>query len=327
MANATLHHLLGIPTNRRLLKKRIDDVIDLPDLIAFLRQAIELPPHRRELTLSLDRHGHKRMLRIVADPVPLARNEPPHWLVCLADCTTEMEMQRAMTWAQMAQRVAHDVKNPLTSILLTLQRLQMEYRERAPEMAVAFDTYTTRIIERIESLRRMAQNFMKFVNVEKLSLIEGDLNALVKEASGAIGKGLPPDIDLELKLCPELPRVRFDPEPMQSVLENLVSNAINAMPEGGKITISTQLAQGLQFFPATGEPRDYVEIEVQDTGVGIEASDRERLFEPNFTASPNGTGLGLAMVKKIIDDHGGHIEVNSEPGAGSAFCVYLPVGA
>jgi signal transduction histidine kinase len=138
---------------------------------------------------------------------------------------------------------------------------------------------------------------------------------------------LPPDIDLELKLCPELPRVRFDPEPMQSVLENLVSNAINAMPEGGKITISTQLAQGLQFFPATGEPRDYVEIEVQDTGVGIEASDRERLFEPNFTASPNGTGLGLAMVKKIIDDHGGHIEVNSEPGAGSAFCVYLPVGA
>jgi len=97
------------------------------------------------------------------------------------------------------------------------------------------------------------------------------------------------------------------------------------MPEGGRITISTQLAQGLQLKGLTDHPRDYVLLEVLDTGIGIPEQDRELLFDPDFTASEGGLGLGLAIVKKIIDDHKGHIDVASEPGTGTVFSVYLPI--
>jgi signal transduction histidine kinase len=225
----------------------------------------------------------------------------------------------------MAQRVAHDIKNPLSTILLTLQRLQMEYRDKAPEVAAALDTYTARIIDSIEYLRQMARNFMKFVNVEKLNLTDVDLNELVQETSEVIRKELPPDIALELALCQKLPFSRLDQDQIKSVLENLVLNAVNAMPEGGRITVSTKPARALQFDNNAAEPRDYIELEVLDTGVGIPEANLAHIFEPDFSSTKNGTGLGLAIVKKIIDDHGGRIEVQSTPGVGSTFCIYLPV--
>jgi signal transduction histidine kinase len=111
---------------------------------------------------------------------------------------------------------------------------------------------------------------------------------------------------------------------MRSVLENLVSNAVNAMPEGGNITLSTQFLRGLNF-PGNGQTaRDYVSIEVLDTGIGISAADREHLFDFGFTTMATGNGLGLVYVKKTVDDHNGYIDVESEPGAGTAFCIYLP---
>ncbi len=229
------------------------------------------------------------------------------------------------TWGLMARRVAHDLKNPLTSILLTLQRLQMEYRERAPDAADDLDAYTTRIEERIEHLRRMTKNFMKFIDAETPTLVRTDLNAFIAEQADRLRTGLPPDIELILKLGDTVPPVPLDAEQMQSVLENLIANAVNALPQGGRITIRTQLERGLQLHPAAS-PRDYAEIEVQDTGVGMTAATRERLFEPGFTTSDDGTGLGLAIVQKVVRDHDGHIEVESESGVGSAFCLYLPAG-
>lgn len=114
-----------------------------------------------------------------------------------------------------------------------------------------------------------------------------------------------------------------DREQMQSVLENLVSNAVNTMPEGGRLTLSTHLVRDLPL-PGSTEPRDFVVLEVLDTGTGMPETVRERLFEPGFSTSQNGTGLGLAIVRKIVTDDGGHIEVESEPGTGSAFSLFLP---
>jgi signal transduction histidine kinase len=325
LMNSTLRRWLGVNGAKRERRSSLDEALaKMPPLAEFLREATLPPMRRHETTLLLDLRGQKRIVRVVIDPVPVLGEERPHWLVCLEDLSLENEFQRARTWGMMAQRVAHDIKNPLTSILLTLQRLQMEYHEKAPELSGPLDRYAKRIIERVEYLRRVTRNFMKFVHVEKLNLTETDLNSFVRENSEEIRKGLPPDIGLELNLCKDCPAVRIDQEQMQSVLENLVSNAVNAMPEGGRVTISTQLAPALQFPPRSA-PQDYVVLEVLDTGVGIPESVRERLFEPDFTSSESGTGLGLAIVKKIVEDHGGHIEVESEEGVGSAFSVYLPV--
>ena len=263
------------------------------------------------------------------DPVPIvvaplhAAAGTAEWLVRVREPKSADADYR--TWGLMARRVAHDLKNPLTSILLTLQRLQMEYRERAPDAADDLDAYTTRIEERIEHLRRMTKNFMKFIDAETPTLVRTDLNAFIAERADLLRTGLPPDIELMLKCGDAVPPVHLDAEQMQSVLENLIANAVNALPEGGRITIATRLERGLRLHPAAS-PRDYAEIEVQDTGVGMTAATRERLFEPGFTTSDDGTGLGLAIVQKVVRDHDGHIQVESESGVGSAFCLHLPAG-
>lgn len=127
------------------------------------------------------------------------------------------------------------------------------------------------------------------------------------------------------KLAPDLPSVHVDQEEMQTLFENLISNAVNAMPDGGTLTIATSLAQGLQLQMSDPDPKDYVVMEVMDTGTGIPRDLRGRLFQPFSSATHLGTGLGLTIVKKIVDDHNGHIEVSSEEDVGTAFLVYLPV--
>ncbi|MFQ6115544.1 MAG: PAS domain-containing sensor histidine kinase, partial [bacterium] len=325
LVNQRLRDWFQLPEAHRMRHRPIGKIFDEPELLEFVSELKDPPPRRRETTLFLCLQSHEHMFKIIAEPIPHIRKTLPFWLLIFEDLTSLNALQQVKTWNKMAQRVAHDIKNPLTSILLTLQRLQMEYRDRAPEMSKAFDGFTTRIMERIEFLRRMTRNFMKFVNVEKLNLVETDLNALIEEGCEEIKRGLPPDISLVLKLNPELPVVRLDPEQMQAVIENLVSNAVNAMPEGGKITMVSNFQKNLHLQPNGEGPHDYVVLEVQDTGVGIPESERARLFEPDFTSINEGTGLGLALVKKIIDDHGGYIEVDSEVGVGTAFCVYLPV--
>jgi len=257
---------------------------------------------------------------------PVNGKIPAHegrWLVRI-QASDAADADAYRTWGLMARRVAHDLKNPLTSILLTLQRLQMEYRDRAPDAADDLDAYTARIEERIEHLRRMTKNFMKFIGAETPTLVRTDLNTYLDAQVDLLRSGLPPDIRLRVKQEPDLPPIRIDTEQIQSVLENLVRNAVNALPDGGQITIATRLEQGLRLDPDT-PPRDYVELEVLDTGVGMGSAVRERLFEPGFTTSEEGTGLGLAIVQKVIRDHGGYIHVESERGTGSAICLLLPV--
>ncbi|MFQ5753721.1 MAG: ATP-binding protein [bacterium] len=109
------------------------------------------------------------------------------------------------------------------------------------------------------------------------------------------------------------------------MLENLLTNAVNAMPEGGTLTIITSLALNLQFHETQETPRDCITIEIQDTGVGISSEMKEKLFQPFTSGTHSGTGLGLTIVKKIIEDHKGHIEFSSEEGTGTSFLIYLPV--
>jgi signal transduction histidine kinase len=325
MMNSTLRRWLGLNGTGYPRRLSLGETLgqDSP-LVSFLRDATALPARRRSATLTVGLGSRDRTVRVDVEPLPAAGAGALHWLVILEDRSEENELVRARTWGMMAQRVAHDIKNPLTSILLTLQRLQMEYRERTPEAAGVYDSYAVRIIERIEYLRRVTRSFMKFVYAEELSLTDTDMTEFIQSLSSELSAGLPPDIDLELKLSPDLPVVKIDQEQIQSVLENLVANAVNAMPNGGRISISTQLEQGL-LLAGSDRSVDYVVMEVLDTGVGIPESVRDRLFEPDFTSSESGTGLGLAIVKKIVEDHGGHIEVESEEGVGSAFSIYLPV--
>jgi nitrogen-specific signal transduction histidine kinase len=254
----------------------------------------------------------------------LAGADETCWLLRVIPPDLQTDLDSRRTWRLMAQRVAHDLRNPLTSIRLALQSMQMDYREADPEITATLDAYVDQIEDQIESLRRTATNVMKLVGAEEQNVLETDLSSFLRRKGRQLAANLPDDVELREELAEDLPPVSVDREQMTSVLENLVYNAVEALPEGGTVTIQAQLARNLSF--STSEmPRDYVLVEVMDTGVGMDAATRARAFDPGFTTAGEGTGLGLAMVKQIVEAHDGQVELESEPDVGTDVRVYLPV--
>ncbi len=260
--------------------------------------------------------------RVALDPIFLEDTPAPWWLFSFADGNRPERQSDIDTWSMMAQRVAHSVRNPLTSILLTLHRLQTEYRERAPAVANRLDPYSNRIEDRIEQLRQLTSNFLKFVDLEEPDLTEVDVNEFVTKFCDGFRRTAPPDIRIGVKLGSDMPKLRADIGQLESVLDNLVANAVNAMPDGGVITLVTSLDNTPLIADENG---GQVKIEVMDTGIGIARLDIAKLFDRGFTNSAGGSGLGLAIVKKVIDDHHGRVQVESELGTGSVFSIVLPL--
>lgn len=277
------------------------------------------PPHHRAMTTSVDAGGTTRALTVVAEPIG-ARRRPTDWLVRAEDRAELDHRGEYRTWALMAQRIAHDLKNPLTTMLLTVQRMQREYRVAQPQLTGLLDPYGQRIEERIHQLRRITANFLKLTRVNSPEFEPVALNDFLTLQAEAMRAGLPPDIELKFRPAPEEITVRADREQLQSVVENLVGNAINAMVSGGVLTIAVTSRQDAS---TTG----HAMIEVMDTGTGISAACLARVFEPGFTTSEHGSGLGLAMVKQIAAVHGGTVTVESEPNAGTVVSLALPIVA
>jgi nitrogen-specific signal transduction histidine kinase len=325
--NRTLCQWLGIKGQDSKQGQYLENIFNpFPETLIFIRETMTRPPRRYEKTIKINFQDYKRNIQLIIEPLPLKNRGKPFWLVTFVDKSFDQEIMQAKTWSKMAQKTAHDIKNPLSAIMLKLQHLQILFQERSPQSAEEFDAHFMRIIERIDYLRRISKNFMRFVNIETLNRTDTDINRFLDETVKIIQPGLPPDIQLCFKVdASDLPMIKVDQEAMRSVVENLVSNAVNALMEGGKITLATHFMPGLSFNHNGNIAKDYVLIEVMDTGKGIAPSDLEHLFEPNFTRTEGGNGLGLAFVKKTIDDHGGVIEVESEPGAGTAFCIYVPM--
>lgn len=294
----------------------------MPTLREFLEDTVSNGKAPREEHLRLGPGGQPTRVR--AEPLTRnsddPRNEERRWLVDLgADEDADPE-----PWRLMAQRVAHDLKNPLTSILLTVRRLRNEHQDRAPEIADELAPYTERVEDRIRHLRRMTLNFMKLVGDEGPSLAKGNLAKLVRSVAEELRKDLASDIRLTVEIEDEPPSSYFDRDQIESVLENLVSNATDALSEGGEITLSLWVERDLQPGSDT-EPGDYAVIEVVDTGEGMDSETAAQAFEPGFGTNEEGAGLGLSIVKKIADDHGGTVELETDQGLGTAVTVYLPV--
>jgi signal transduction histidine kinase len=246
------------------------------------------------------------------------------WLVQIKDATELGALTDSRTSALLAQRVAHDIKNPLTSMLLTVQQLRRAYRERVPEAADALDPLTFRIEERISQLRTMTSTFMKLTDADESTRERVQLNEFMGDAVRSLRSNIPPDIELRSALAPQTAMLALDPDQIESLIQNLVTNAVNAMPHGGVLTITGSVVRGIRL-ERDELSRDYAQIEIMDTGVGMPPAVRARAFEPGYSTSPLGTGVGLAIVKRILHAHDGHIDLESEAGVGTVVTIYLPL--
>jgi signal transduction histidine kinase len=220
------------------------------------------------------------------------------------------QAERVAAWREVARRLAHEIKNPLTPIAMSVETLRDAQAAGREDFGEIFDEGTRAIGEEVRRLKRIVDEFSRFARLpapERTPVAPDDLVSSVLALFPP-----PPGLTVERHLDDGLPAVWADRDQAIQVLLNLVRNALEAMPQGGTLRVSARAREG------------GVVLSVGDTGPGIAAEDLPHLFEPYFTRKEGGTGLGLAIAQRIAEEHGGRLEVSSTPGAGSTFTFWLP---
>jgi two-component system nitrogen regulation sensor histidine kinase NtrY len=235
-------------------------------------------------------------------------------VVVFEDLTELERVQRQAAWREVARRIAHEVKNPLTPIKLAAQRLRRRYHGHMEDDGQVFEECTRIISDQADVIKNLVNEFSHFARLPHLALAPQDLNSLIRETL-LLYQEVHPSITLEFHPDPELPPILLDHEQIKRLLLNLVDNALASIQGSGKISLAVK-------GEASGE---WVELVVADTGAGIPDKDKVRIFEPYFSTKRGGTGLGLAIVHSIVSDHEGVIKVEDNQPHGTRFIIELPM--
>ena len=236
-------------------------------------------------------------------------------VVVFDDVTDLMQAQKNAAWGEVARRLAHEIKNPLTPIQLSAERLQHKLAEKLePADADMLQRSTRTIVQQVEAMKEMVDDFSEYAKPSKKQTVDIDLPRLVQEilALYALKSGVKFKADYETGLL----MINGDPVSIRQVLHNLIKNALEAIDAHGLIEISLHRVQK--------NNTDFIEIALYDDGPGIKEEQMEKIFEPYVTTKAKGTGLGLAIVKKIIEEHGGAIWIDPRRKVGAGFIIQLP---
>jgi len=322
--NAAAARLLDVSTGT--VGAHVDQVLgraDLEPLAALMRSASASATKAIGQEIALAREG--REVHLAAAVTPLQGDEGTHagYVLVFDDVTPLVRTQRVAAWRDVARRLAHEIKNPLTPIQLSAERMGRHFGG-APEATRALvDECTTTIVAEVESLKALVDEFAQFARMPAPRAVPSNLNAVLTDTL-ALYNGLFQHIAIERHLAASLPPVRLDVEQIRRVVINLVDNAVEALGgaqakpradgEPPRIVIETQ------HDPANAVAR----IVIADNGPGVPAADREKLFMPYYSTKRRGSGLGLAIVRRIVAEHGGSIELGDNVPQGSRFVIELP---
>jgi len=289
-------------------------------VMSLMRRALRMGVASREIEIA----ASGRLVRTAVTVSSLGpRRSNAGYVVVIDDLTELLRAQRAAAWQEVAQRIAHEIKNPLTPIVLSAQRLKRYLdrfgRSSGPPARMELESLVAEcagLIEReVHTLESLVDEFSQFARFPSARLAPADLNSIVSSAL-ALFQGRLEGITLQTNLAPNLAVVRADPELLRRVLVNLIDNAAEAM-EGSTL-------RQLKVATRTRADGDGVEIEVSDTGHGISPVDKDRLFLPHFSTKDRGTGLGLAIASRIVAEHNGTIRVEDNNPIGARFLIRFP---
>ena len=297
--NRSAERLIG-RNETEILDRPLTDVV--PELSDLVNASKEGNQRLVQGQITISRSGKERILSVRVTSEQAA--EADHgYVVTLDDITDLVIAQRTSAWADVARRIAHEIKNPLTPIQLSAERLRRKYGKTITEDRAVFEQCTDTIVRQVDDIRRMVDEFSRFSRMPKPVMEAEDIADTVKQAVFLMRVGHA-DIDIEAKVPDDRMPARFDRRLISQALTNIIKNAteaIAALPEGsekGRIVVSAE---------RTGHE---IVIDVVDNGIGLPKDNRSRLLEPYVTTRDKGTGLGLAIVGKILEDHGGGIELH-----------------
>ncbi len=289
---------------------------------SLMRRSLRMGTASKELEISLPGH----LLRAAVTVSSLGpRRANPGYVVVIDDLSELLHAQKSAAWQEVAQRIAHEIKNPLTPIQLSAQRLSRAIERRAesqagglalPEIEPLVAECAGLIEREVAALEGLVDEFSRFARFPEAKPVSLDLNAVLTSAL-EVFSGRLEGVNVRVDLAGGLPAIKADPELLRRVLVNLIDNAAEAMEASARkdLSIATRLG-------ANGET---VEIAVADTGHGIAPEDKDRLFLPHFSTRERGTGLGLAIADRIITEHHGTIRVEDNQPQGSRFVIRLPL--
>lgn len=300
--------------------KELDEALASAFAAGFAQQALAGSPRdswQQQIEVKRASGSALEPLLLLARGSRLPLEDGVGYVIVFDDITQVISAQRAVAWGEVARRLAHEIKNPLTPIQLAAERLQMKLVDKLPGVeADMLRRGTSTIVSQVAAMKRMVDDFRDYARVPPAQLVPLDLNALVEEIATLYRTA---GTSLTLALAADLPLIEGDATQMRQVIHNLVGNAQEALAgrAEARIVVRTEVAE---FVESSGVVRA-VRFTVEDNGPGFAANILRRAFEPYVTTKPSGTGLGLAMVKKIVDEHGAHIEVvnrSGGPGVGQS---------
>lgn len=302
---------------RMLVGKALADVLpgEQETLVSSMRSQFRRRPRSHwqgQLKLIID--GQERRVMMRAAGLTSLEGKSRGFVAVLEDITETERVQRMEAWREVARRIAHEIKNPLTPIKLSAQRLQRKFGSEVDDPA--FSQSTELIVRQVEALQEMVQEFSLFAKLPEVNPVPDNIAPLLEELLEFF-RGSHSRIRWELSAPEGLPHIPIDREALRRAFMNLFSNAAEALEgiEGGAVNV--QIA--LEF------ERGLLRVDVTDNGPGLNDEERSRLFEPYFSRKKGGTGLGLTIVKSIIADHKGYVRAAQNPDGGATLTVELPL--
>ncbi|MDA8086333.1 MAG: ATP-binding protein [Nitrospiraceae bacterium] len=267
----------------------------------------------QELWVGIGKKNEKALLRVFITGLRDSKGRHLGLLAVFDDLTELVRAQRALAWQEVARRIAHEIKNPLTPIKLSTERMMKKWAEGHADFPSVFERSTRTIIAEVESMRGLVDEFSRLGRMPDIRKRPCGLPGLVGEVKNLYR--VYKDFHITVEAPADLPEVDLDPEQFRRVLVNIIDNAREAMNNSGSVSvkIDTDAESGRLF------------MKISDTGPGIPPEVREKLFEPYFSTKKHGTGLGLAIVHKIISEHNGNIRISENSPNGSVFEIELPL--
>ncbi|MFI4921722.1 MAG: sensor histidine kinase, partial [Gammaproteobacteria bacterium] len=311
---ADLHQYMG----RSLVGLAKDETL-LGQFVAACRRHLDADDKEWREEMVLQSASGRRIFMVSCAMLPATGEVPPGRVLVFDDLTRLIDAQRDAAWGEVARRLAHEIKNPLTPIQLAAERMRRRYLgELKGEDADVLDRATHTIVQQVESLKSMVNAFSEYARAPALEITAFDLNALVREVAD-LYRTRETDMQVEVDLDVSLPPLHADSGRVRQILHNLLKNSHEALEgrKDGSVRISTHYCHR--------EDEETAEILVEDNGPGFNSEILGKAFEPYVTSKQKGTGLGHAIVKKLAEEHGGSTRVQNRPEGGAQIMIRLPV--
>jgi two-component system nitrogen regulation sensor histidine kinase NtrY len=311
--NKSAEKMLSLDATK-ILDRHYEDLLSTAHLQPaedILDQITSVRDRTLEIPLQVTVKGQPRSFLIYVNALKDESGSPMGFVMVFDDLTELEKAQRMAAWREVARRIAHEVKNPLTPISLSAQRLRRRYSKRIDEPV--FNECTQMIIDHVELIRNLVNEFSSFARFPTADPRPCRLKPIIEETVSLYKEGHP-NIAFDVTLGEDIPLLNLDRQQFKQAMINLVDNAVSAVRNNGKIAISAVYDPILKR----------VRLEVADDGTGITDADKIRLFEPNFSTKKSGMGLGLTIVNSIVSDHNGMIRVQDNSPKGAKFVIELP---